>query len=155
MVRTAIATVFDGSPSYACALPLWCQQAAELSSQLRNSSLLLLTRNASASADCPGARLLWDWRAQAVAVAMRAYFERQPIRGSWRSLKTAALLKLACIGMAEFDLILFADLDVRTTSNKEPLTSLSTSLSIQPLPRFSFSQLELETSGFERTCFLR
>ena len=111
-MRVAIATIFNGAPSYACALPLWCQSAAELSSLIENSTVLIVTNKTSKIADCPGAEVYWGWSARASADAAKVYLARQVIQGGWGFLRHSVLLKLSLIGLVAFDLVLFADLDV-------------------------------------------
>ena len=50
--RLGIVTVFDGSPKYECAMPLWCTSAKQLSRHVDNSEVAIIA-NVS-SVDCPG-----------------------------------------------------------------------------------------------------
>ena len=112
-MRTAIATVYDGAAAYSCALPLWCQQASHLARRIDNATVLIVTANRSVvSAECPSAQISWGWTARSVAKEVHNYLGRHSMVGSWKVLRWAVLLKLAVIGLDEFTLVLFADLDV-------------------------------------------
>jgi len=109
-MHTAIATIFDGSELYTCALPLWCQQATHLAALMGNSTVVVVTRNASA--DCPTAQMRWGSAASRAMRAAMMYLRRHEVLGGWRKLGWAVLLKISVMALTDFDLILFADLDV-------------------------------------------
>ena len=118
--RVAITTFWDGSLSYECALPLWCQSAARLSAVLPEAlapEVVLIAPRPSA--ECPAAkRLVWD---PETAAASRQYVQRMSrTRRATRTgganmesfLKDAVLLKWTVWTMLDFDLVLFSDLDI-------------------------------------------
>ena len=118
--RVAITTFWDGSLSYECAIPLWCQSAARLSAVLPEAlapEVVLIAPRPSA--ECPAAkRLVWD---PETAAASRQYVQRMSrTRRATRTgganmesfLKDAVLLKWTVWTMLDFDLVLFSDLDI-------------------------------------------
>ena len=118
--RVAITTFWDGSLSYECALPLWCQSAARLRAVLPEAltpEVVLIAPRPSA--ECPAAqRLVWD---PETAAASRQYVQRMSrVRRATRAgganmesfLKDAVLLKWTVWTMLDFDLVLFSDLDI-------------------------------------------
>ena len=118
--RVAITTFWDGSPSYECALPLWCQSAARLSAVLPEAHapevVLIAPRR---TVECLAAkRYVWD---PETAAASRRYVQRmsrsrRPTRAGGANmesfLKDAVLLKWTVFTMLDFDLVLFSDLDI-------------------------------------------
>jgi hypothetical protein len=100
----AVATAWDGSASFACALPVWCASAERLAGP-RGGHVVLLSQNRSA--DCsPRVQTLWD---DETALAAAGYSRR-------RGLPADAAISLAkcwmVFGLTQFAVVLFADLDV-------------------------------------------
>ena len=132
--RVAITTFWDGSLTYECALPLWCQSAARLGAVLPEAiapEVVLIAPRPSA--ECPAAkRRVWDAE---TAAASRQYVQRMSrSRRATRAgganmesfLKDAVLLKWTVWTMLDFDLVLFSDLDIdvlpASTRNHRQLT---------------------------------
>ena len=133
--RFGIVTVYDGSPKYECAMPLWCTSAKQLSRhdrQLRYNSeaipthpnpFLALTPSRQvdnsevaiigngSSVDCPGVAQYWGNAAKTAEAASRSYLARHAIKGSWAYLMNAVLLKVIALSMVHYEVILFVDMD--------------------------------------------
>ena len=117
-LSVAIATLWDGSPSYECALLLWCRSAMSLA-RLVNASLVVVGTTEQ-SVDCPLASYVWPADVADAAAAYSAYLAkwqgRVPHTGRVRRLRGILcepnLLKISLLGMTQFDVVLFADLDV-------------------------------------------
>ena len=107
--RTAITTVFDGSTSYECAMVLWCASAARLTRSIPRSEIVIVGKQSS---DCPLARYVWSAQVRATRAAAADYLGRIAVSDSWSYIKRGALLKVAVFSLVEYDLLLFADMDV-------------------------------------------
>ena len=117
--RVAITTFWDGSLSYECALPLWCQSAAKLSAIVPEAHAEVVLIAPKRTAECPATtRYVWD---PETAAASRHYVQRfsrsrRPTRAGGANmesfLKDAVLLKWSVFTMTDFDLVLFSDLDI-------------------------------------------
>ena len=87
-----LVTLWDGSDSHECALPLWCQQARRLAAKIPppwRTELVVMAPKTSGECD---AHYVWS---NVTATANRAYVERVRIEGSWKYLKHCTLLKWA------------------------------------------------------------
>ena len=140
--RVAIATLWDGNPDYSCAVLPWCQHARKFASLVGNAELLLLlasdgaTRAAAAQAtllsDCPGIRVHTpDPRLKSTVHA----FAR---RGMCRDLRHGPdrarnfvrvaplpmMFKWWVASLDQYQLIVFADLDVQLLRSEQPLDAI-------------------------------
>ena len=93
-LRAAIATLWDGSAEYECALPLWCRSAERLADVLNNASLVLVALPNSSLADCPRARIHWP---NMTALAAASFLSRQALSKESSRLRHT-LLKLGAMG---------------------------------------------------------
>ena len=135
--RFGIVTVYDGSPKYECAMPLWCTSAKQLSRhdrqlrynseaipthpnlnpflaltpsrQVDNSEVAIISNGSGV--DCPGVAQYWGNAAETVEAASRSYLARHAVKGSWAYLKNAVLLKVIALSMVQYEVILFVDMD--------------------------------------------
>ena len=107
-VEVAIATVFDGSTNYRCALPLWCITATETSKIIPASEVVVFS-DALNREDCPEARWIWGHLGKETLHAVRKYATRMLIQGDWAFLKESALLKIAMLGLTQYDLIVYGE----------------------------------------------
>ena len=105
----AIATLYDGSEQYRCALPLWCATATELRTIIPASEIMILSP--AAPGECPPARWVWGEVGREVHEAAARYLAAHHIGGTWAYLKQPVLLKLALLGMTQYSLLVFIDLD--------------------------------------------
>ncbi|KAL1499051.1 hypothetical protein AB1Y20_013567 [Prymnesium parvum] len=114
----AIATLWEGSSSYRCALLLWCSSAQRLRLAVNASALLVLS-SAPSSPDCPSATFLWPTAfLPAAAAYSRALARAHPRLARHLLLPPPAppllphLLKFALLGLTQYDVVFFADVDV-------------------------------------------
>ena len=112
--RLAIATWWDGSRAYECALPPWCFSARQLAQRLPwVVELVVLSPPHASTAECQGEARFVTRHFNRTADSISAYVAR---RGSWRSedgvVHASVLHKVSVLGLIEYDLVLFADLDV-------------------------------------------
>ena len=110
--RVGIVTVWDGQPSYECALPLWCQGALLLADSIRPvhaSVNLLVFSPLAGSSECRAAHFTWP---NETASTAEAYADRhRDIMLGRRAI--ANLLKWAVFSLDQhFELVIFSDLDV-------------------------------------------
>jgi hypothetical protein len=114
--RVAIATVWDGGRSYACAIPLWCQQASALARQVPGSELLIMSP--TPSVDCPHATHIFPVRTK---LASQSYLQRLRGKkggsssgsGGSNAFAISNLLKVALFSLErQYELLLYADLDI-------------------------------------------
>ena len=109
--NAALLTVWDGSRSFECALPVWCHNAITFQA-LTGLQPIVLSPNRSA--ECLGATFVWPTVAHAISRAAAAYMQRlsheQPTRAT-QARVAADLLKWLTFAL-EFDFILFCDLDI-------------------------------------------
>ena len=106
----AIATLWDGSAQYECALLLWCESARKLGAALgRPTQPVVLAPHQSP--ECPEARYVWR---DDTLHALRSWVERTGAKsvGSWRYLSGSTLLKWGVFALTDYEVVLFADLDV-------------------------------------------
>ena len=104
-----VVTLWDGSDSHECALPLWCQQARRLAAKIPppwRTELVVMAPKTSVECD---AHYVWS---DVTARANQAYLERVRIEGSWKYLKHCTLLKWAVFSLSHLELLLYADVDV-------------------------------------------
>ena len=104
-----VVTLWDGSDSHECALPLWCQQARRLAAKIPppwRTELVVMAPKTSGECD---AHYVWS---DVTARANQAYLERVRIEGSWKYLKHCTLLKWAVFSLSHLELLLYADVDV-------------------------------------------
>ena len=104
-----LVTLWDGSDSHECALPLWCQQARRLAAKIPppwRTELVVMAPKTSGECD---AHYVWS---DVTARANQAYLERVRIDGSWKYLKHCTLLKWAVFSLSHLELLLYADVDV-------------------------------------------
>ena len=96
-LQVAIVTLYDASPEYDCAVPLWCQSAFQLSRQIPNSSVVMIGKNRSV--DCPDALLAWSPKMQQVSNAAKSWTKRFGKAGSWDYLRHSVLHKWAVFAL--------------------------------------------------------
>ena len=118
-LRVAISTFWDGSASYECALPLWCQSAHKLAGVIPEEAPQVVVVAPHPTRECAAStRFVWS---AATANASRAYVERlTSARRRWQGgayhlesfLKDAVLLKWTIFALTDYDLALFSDLDI-------------------------------------------
>ena len=116
-----LVTLWDGSATHECAIPLWCQSAQRLASMIPppwQTQLVVIAPRASD--ECTKASYVWR---NDTAEANDAYLSRVPIKGSWSYLKNCLLLKWSVFAMTEFDLILYTDIDVDLTPSHSRLVA--------------------------------
>ncbi|KAL3892853.1 MAG: hypothetical protein SGPRY_014720, partial [Prymnesium sp.] len=114
-MSVGIATVFDGSINYICAMPLWCASASELSRVIPDSRVVIFGQHKSE--DCPNAQYIWGKVGEDTYDAAKRYLNRTQVSGGWAYLKMSALLKVGVLALDQFKLILYADMD----SDLQPL----------------------------------
>jgi len=102
--RWAIATLWDGAASSACALLAWCATADRLAST-RGGDVVLLSREPSG--DCPFAQRVWD---KETANLVTDYMRRVAPNST-----SLTLAKWMVFGLLHYQIVLFADLDVDVT----------------------------------------
>ena len=121
-IRFALSTLWDGNERFRCAFPLWCRSAHIFSETSRlRPSIVILKRNGSVAQGCPGARSYWP---EDIVEAMRGYVARYRkiggMAGWYVKYLHKTILKLAIFSLTEFDVVLFADLDVDVHSRWRP-----------------------------------
>jgi hypothetical protein len=104
-VEIGIATVYDGSENYRCAMPLWCATATEVHRLIPSSEVMVF--GPAPPEDCPKARWVWGDIGRETLAAAKRYLDDHKIGGSWSYLKEPALLKVAMMGMTEYRLLLY------------------------------------------------
>ena len=108
-----LATLWDGSVDHECALPLWCQQARTLAKHLPLPwEARVVVMAPQPSAECPDADFVWRNETLAASTEYLARLGRAASEGSWAYLRTAVMLKWQMFALTQFDLVLYADVDV-------------------------------------------
>ena len=112
--EVAIATVWDGGESYACAVPLWCQSARALAAIIQRAELLIVSPKPSA--DCAEAAHVWPTRTPDAARAWLRQLRGRMGHNSGQSRGAFAvsnLIKIALFSLeTQYRLVLYADLDI-------------------------------------------
>lgn len=120
--RMAVATLWDGSAKYACALGPWCFSASTLANRLPwKVDLVVIAPRSLDSAGCAGVATFETRHHGKTGAAIAAYAAR---RGTWRSadgvVHASVLQKISVLALTDFPLVLFSDLDV----NLSPMGAL-------------------------------
>lgn len=111
--RVGIATLWDGSVDHECALPLWCQQARKLQKHLPPPwEARLVIMAPQQSAECPDAEFAWRNETLTGSTEYLTRLGRAASEGSWAYLRSAVMLKWQMFALTQFDLVLYADVDV-------------------------------------------
>ena len=116
----AVVTLWDGSLEHECALPLWCAKAARLASHLKQKivttwAVSVVIMAPHQSTECPNATYVWH---KETLQASKQYAANQGSGGagahatSWRLLHHAVMLKWQLFALTQYDLLLYADVDV-------------------------------------------
>lgn len=103
--RVAIATIYDGSEEYRCAMPLWCITAGEISMIIPSSEVVVL--GPRPPDDCTQARWVWGAVGEETLRAAGEYLNSNKVGGDWSYLKRPALLKIAMMGLVQYRLLLY------------------------------------------------
>ena len=118
MTRIAIASLWYGPSRYACAIHLWCQSARVLERMINSSSVrvdVVIISSKNRTDDCEGARHIWPAE---IAEAIQPYVRSHQHLTFVRTM-SEVLLKLSVFSWTEYELVIFADLDVDVHSSWE------------------------------------
>ena len=117
-LRLALATLWDGSARFACALPLWCRSAHDFGhAVLTNVTVVIIMPPSARAQGCSGARSHWP---ETVQEAMRGYVMRYQDSQLYVRTMAATILKLAVFGLTDYELVFYSDLDVDMHSRWSP-----------------------------------
>ena len=119
--RWGLATLWDGNPRYACALPLWCRSAQRFSKAIEtNISVVILKPSKAVVHGCSVDVMSHD--PSHLQAAAQSYVRRHRHHGYIRTM-AFTILKLALFALTDFDVVFYADLDVDAHSGWIPRSS--------------------------------
>ena len=124
-----IATIWDASPQYRCAIPLWCQSAKVVKRYVRQDAEIIILAKVQATNECKDALFIYPLTTHNAVLRYNTRFEANVRRLPWKvrdshgiyttggwaasNFRFANLLKMSLLALeSQFEVILFSDLDL-------------------------------------------